>query len=100
PPPPLSPPPPYPTLFRSAARGAEEPEHAAEGEAGEREARNARGRRVERRGTVGGDERLRARHEGAAPPIAVDRGRREGPLELVGDRKSTRLNSSHVKISY
>src|SRR5688500_20094689 len=44
---------------------------------------------------VGGAGALRARTVIAARPEAGDRARR-----LVGDRKSTRLNSSHLVISY
>src|SRR5690606_40134672 len=43
--------------------------------------------------------------EGARPEMAARVQRRRGPSDLrraagTGDRKSTRLNSSHVKISY
>src|SRR6266513_4941752 len=45
---------------------------------------------------------FRSRHRGAAacPGRDVARGTRGAPEARSGDRKSTRLNSSHVSISY
>src|SRR2546430_13114031 len=67
---------PYTTLFRSVL-----PAPAAEGDPGGAR----RGRRA-----AGRDQRAARADRGEAPP----RGREEG------DRKSTRLNSSHSQISY
>src|SRR5690606_41279397 len=78
---------PYTTLFRSnngRQRRAAEPRGAGH-------ARRRRGRRR----PVG------AGHAGRGRPLL--RGQAHGPGDLRphdGDRKSTRLNSSHVKISY
>src|SRR2546430_5673977 len=73
---------PYTTLFRSAARrrrrGARAADHRGAG-------RNAYPRRSEE--IADGTRLRRARHH----PQEVER---------VGDRKSTRLNSSHSQISY
>src|SRR3712207_7406368 len=78
---------PYTTLFRSPA--------------GCRRARTDRRRATARRG--------RARQPGAGGPLGlVDRARRRAPAWIGdrgarpagGDRKSTRLNSSHANISY
>src|SRR3712207_7149671 len=65
---------PYTTLFRSRHRGAAE--------------------RVD--GAEGGD----AGHLIAALRSARRHGDRVADLEVLGDRKSTRLNSSHANISY
>src|SRR5690349_23468148 len=78
---------PYTTLFRSQDRGAA----GIRAGAGAQRAGGGRGRPVHRNAsrTGPGDER-RAEHDSASG----DAGRVEG------DRKSTRLNSSHVEISY
>src|SRR5690606_41085607 len=68
---------PYTTLFRSLPRR----QHLREGEQG-------------RRAAGVPEQHPRARLERAAPD-EVDQ-----PAERTPDRKSTRLNSSHVKISY
>src|SRR5690606_40233036 len=83
---------PYTTLFRSARAGARAREAAA--------GRGLRGDARRARPAGAGGVRLAVGHRrgggraaaGAGPPHAR-RGRGE-------DRKSTRLNSSHVKISY
>src|SRR2546427_8886541 len=72
---------PYTTLFRSVARRIE----AVDPPAAARDESRARQMREELRG---GDRLTREETEGT--------GRRVG----VGDRKSTRLNSSHSQISY
>src|SRR5690349_23054863 len=67
---------PYTTLFRSRRRDARRVRDGVRG-----------------RGT--------GRRAGAVPPARRDRRLRRGGLERVrADRKSTRLNSSHVEISY
>src|SRR5690606_41778720 len=92
PPPPRSPPIPYPTLFRSLCGGGRG-RHGGRAVAGEGE------QAVPRRGEVAAVHRRRLqRGHGVAGGV-------EGVPRLllaVGqlDRKSTRLNSSHVKISY
>src|SRR5207302_7230816 len=68
---------PYTTLFRSRA-----------------DARPERQRRL-REPQEAGDARA-----GAGRPARCRRGRTHGGGTGKGDRKSTRLNSSHVKISY
>src|SRR5690606_41713943 len=74
---------PYTTLFRSGgARGGL-------GGAGGRSASQA----VRRRRARGGGPAAR-------PPAPGPAGAGGGGARLPGDRKSTRLNSSHVKISY
>src|SRR5256885_10171283 len=81
---------PYTTLFRSRRRGR------AGGLGGAVE-RGAGGRRAVRRGRAGGAARVR----GLARASGVRRGPGAGvrrPDER--DRKSTRLNSSHLVISY
>src|SRR5690606_42074080 len=76
---------PYTTLFRSpaAAAGAVVPRHgpAGDGAAPVRLGRRRRGARLDRAGPAG-----------AVPGLPA--------LVRRRDRKSTRLNSSHVKISY
>src|SRR5437868_12470935 len=42
----------------------------------------------------------RRRRPALGPPLGRLPGRRRGPGIVPGDRKSTRLNSSHVSISY
>src|SRR3712207_7833252 len=64
---------PYTTLFRSLAVGAEEPVHVVAVE-------------------------VRDHHH--VDGAGVDAGGLEVRQELPGDRKSTRLNSSHANISY
>src|SRR5690606_41509271 len=73
---------PYPTLFRSSLMVG---------------SRSGGGRPAGRRGRVGRSQPL-VEHpvEGAVVGVAPGRAR----WRLGGDRKSTRLNSSHVKISY
>src|SRR5690606_40506485 len=91
---------PYTTLFRSHVSGYR-PRHAFPTHRGLREAHRDHRRRVRRH------------VHGPAPPAetalraAPRRGRRHRrrpevlhDLPAVPDRKSTRLNSSHVKISY
>src|SRR3712207_7295341 len=74
---------PYTTLFRSAQRGGvRRRREAAVGQAVD----PARERR----------RLVRFRREGVGA-VHADRGR---PHEALGDRKSTRLNSSHAHISY
>src|SRR5690606_40183860 len=73
---------PYTTLFRSAARARDA---AGPGALLAAQPERARGRRARRRARLD-----RARHD------CIDR--RDGTGDQ--DRKSTRLNSSHVKISY
>src|SRR5690606_39291412 len=84
-PPPRSPLFPYTTLFRSRVPLRAE-------------------RRPPRARTPGGRcDRRRGLHHPSSPPRAARRGARPCPLPRGGqgrDRKSTRLNSSHVKISY
>src|SRR3712207_7329020 len=79
---------PYTTLFRS--RGAREKERTR----GHGDAENGPGPRSPGRG----------RGEGVAPPSGLGAGRgaepEGGARGLHGDRKSTRLNSSHANISY
>src|SRR5690606_41959945 len=89
PPRPPSPPPvPYTTLFRSRARCGVEPA----------------GAEVERAAAVG--QVLSVLGTGGAPGCELgggpggDGAPGDGDGGLGGDRKSTRLNSSHVKISY
>src|SRR5690606_41073664 len=86
--PPISPPVPYTTLFRSRRRG--------------RDVADPRARALYRR--------VAHRLDGGSPAAAARVSRRVGlalPARVAGfvrallrDRKSTRLNSSHVKISY
>src|SRR3712207_8284814 len=73
---------PYTTLFRSRARLAGEGADGGHGDL-------ARGR-----GAVPGPGALRGGGAGPAP------GSHRGALRNPGDRKSTRLNSSHANISY
>src|SRR5690606_41403748 len=76
---------PYTTLFRSAP------------EFGEQRQPGLGAGVVEGDEQVVGDERERPR----APGVVLDGGDAQRKEQLVGgDRKSTRLNSSHVKISY
>src|SRR5690606_41884018 len=98
--PPPSPPFPYTTLFRSAAsrlskvRGA--PAALAAAVAAERDASRAAGA-VNREG-------VKERAVSRLDRIEAAANRRMtagvGVLGTIRDRKSTRLNSSHVKISY
>src|SRR5690606_41616564 len=91
---------PYPTLFRSAAHGGEAAagRAALDGPDGQRQDHDAvriararaHGPREDRLGRGPGRVRARGRRAGAGPAA--------GGARL--DRKSTRLNSSHVKISY
>src|SRR3712207_9291539 len=89
---------PYPTLFRSRVAGL----------AGAGLRVDAEDRPVEAGRVGGGADVLRAeraalggrlRERRAARRIAA-RVRRRAALPPVGDRKSTRLNSSHANISY
>src|SRR5438067_8894395 len=81
---------PYTTLFRS------------------REQRRLRRRAAEVAAAVAvvaaAEQRRRAAADEHAPAAEIDRalptGRAIAPLDGAGDRKSTRLNSSHVSISY
>src|SRR3712207_7263442 len=68
---------PYTTLFRSALHRGD--------------ARDVRGH--------GGGADLVAVEPGAAVPGGAER-RVDGDVDVAGDRKSTRLNSSHANISY
>src|SRR3712207_8506303 len=68
---------PYATLFRSAVGAG-----VGVAVAGAREP------------PVGGDHRLRVAHDALDVPLV------EHVVDGVGDRKSTRLNSSHANISY
>src|SRR5207249_11897866 len=93
PPPPPSPPFPYTTLFRSRhPRHAREPDHQeAELDAGPGSSRLG--------GTFCGDWHTGPGAQTARKVLGVvSRVRAAGPPPL--DRKSTRLNSSHVSISY
>src|SRR5690606_41586328 len=84
---------PYTTLFRSDAprlRMADEPRAAA---AGERTDLRQLGR-LPRTGFAAYDDDAVATDR-LGDLVAASRNR-----QVVGDRKSTRLNSSHVKISY
>src|SRR2546430_8947116 len=74
---------PYTTLFRSVAAVAERGRRPLS-----RDARGLHRCRRLRGGRRGADRRAAARH------------RRPGPGLDAGDRKSTRLNSSHSQISY
>src|SRR5690606_40534035 len=89
--PPTSPLFPYPTLFRSVRRRVRGVEVAA----------RALGLEVEAVVAAGG---VRRGHDAARRHrLAHERARRARALDLRDrhqDRKSTRLNSSHVKISY
>src|SRR5262245_64478454 len=78
---------PYTTLFRSDPA------------AGRREARTSTGVRPERlqRGRL---PKSALDHRGPERRPVSDRFRRPGKLDLPADRKSTRLNSSHLGISY
>src|SRR3712207_8573193 len=69
---------PYTTLFRSVSRALADPAAGERGTGGDRRARGRAGRR----GALAGPDR----------PAA--------PAAPAGDRKSTRLNSSHANISY
>src|SRR5256885_12068586 len=74
---------PYTTLFRSLGTGVR---------------CGARGRRGRRRGRDDRDAHARhARHDGLARRVSARGGGRGGGAR---DRKSTRLNSSHLVISY
>src|SRR5699024_12599328 len=86
-PPPSSPLFPYTTLFRSV-----DPEQlrVLERSALERVGREVAHRRVLRR----------ARPLPASQRVLAELGQEQGVHHLVVDRKSTRLNSSHVSISY
>src|SRR3712207_7208160 len=76
---------PYTTLFRSAAH---RPEQALDDE-------------LAAAGALQGEVRLRARDERAEQlPTPVARSRLHAQERPIGDRKSTRLNSSHANISY
>src|SRR3712207_7159124 len=66
---------PYTTLFRSPGRGADRPDQAA-------------------------DDRRARRGARPVPRVARRRPRADGVGQPLGDRKSTRLNSSHANISY
>src|SRR4051812_49726934 len=81
--PPRSPLFPYPTLFRSPARVLEQQPHRR----ATLQCRVDRFERVARRVLVGA----------ALQPLDAAEGRLQGRVE---DRKSTRLNSSHMSISY
>src|SRR5207249_8415653 len=74
---------PYTTLFRSQVRGLQDHGHRRRLRAARRLPRLRHAGRADRQAGSG--------HAGEAPVVA--RGRH-------GDRKSTRLNSSHVSISY
>src|SRR5690606_42050036 len=83
---------PYSTLFRSGGTGC-----TPGGDPGGRDDRPARGEDPRERC------RVRAGARGADRPdrdYARDQWRATGVACRMGDRKSTRLNSSHVKISY
>src|SRR5207249_8727796 len=90
---------PYTTLFRSVPHGSR---HRQEGAhltgPPARRARPRRGRGPPDRRALGlGPPGAPRTNAGRAPPDPVP-GR--GPVGVGGDRKSTRLNSSHVSISY
>src|SRR5690242_20973688 len=78
---------PYTTLFRSAARAAVR----GRGRGGER------GQPSEAAAPGGGAGDARARHRHQRAPVQAPGGVRRA---AVRDRKSTRLNSSHMSISY
>src|SRR5690606_41369859 len=75
---------PHPLSSPAASAARSGPRSSAVGGRGRRAARRRRGRGSEARRRGGGVERLDA----------------QGKLRTGTDRKSTRLNSSHVKISY
>src|SRR5690625_5484472 len=81
---------PYTTLFRS--RGGD-----ARGHGGHRGARGAPDVDLHRRGAVGDAP---AAHRRLHPPATSADGLLHSHPRGRGDRKSTRLNSSHVAISY
>src|SRR5207253_10231859 len=82
---------PYTTLFRSPVdHGRRVPGHEPAPVRARRPAAQPRGRDVLRGRRVPGDLRVPARGRACLP----------GAPRLGGDRKSTRLNSSHVAISY
>src|SRR3712207_8209773 len=83
---------PYTTLFRSAAR------ERWLGRVARQRARHPvlQDARAVRRDVV---HEERERHHAAAPRRAVA-GERRDVAQRAGDRKSTRLNSSHANISY
>src|SRR5690606_40943117 len=95
--PPLPPLFPYTTLFRSRQR----PGHVGleGGPCGSAYARSVGvdPAQEQRRGLAVADLGVGREHVGEQPPIIADRVDR---LAWMEDRKSTRLNSSHVKISY
>src|SRR5256885_9672236 len=70
---------PYTTLFRSGSRGLS--------------------RRGRRRSTIVGAHRPSHPRPGTAR-VGRQRGHRGPLIQVTGDRKSTRLNSSHLVISY
>src|SRR3712207_7102098 len=74
---------PYTTLFRSCHPAAHPADVAAQSVS-----RHVVGHRV---GDHGGGQRLEVAHQRVVP---------RGVEGLLGDRKSTRLNSSHANISY
>src|SRR3712207_8893164 len=79
---------PYPTLFRSFPRTEPRTAGPRRGLAPRHSAARRRPPAAESARRAGED----ARHVGALRP--------DGDVELLRDRKSTRLNSSHAKISY
>src|SRR5690606_41233397 len=91
---------PYPTLFRS---GPETGEMAERGEAGPGRLADVP-RLMEAIGGLLGAPARTGRHATDAPlagrHVLVTSGPTHEPIDPVRDRKSTRLNSSHVKSSY
>src|SRR5207253_11430282 len=92
---PTSPPFPYTTLFRSrrCARGRVFSARRARGRPPV-----GRSRRADTRGPASGPKRSPRSSDTLRSEVVFRRGRWK--LELGRDRKSTRLNSSHVAISY
>src|SRR5688500_19713628 len=80
---------PYTTLFRSGGRGEEEQRSGDQANEDEGFAH-----RVSRRG------RVRREHELQPAGLAAGSGNPAPRLAFSRDRKSTRLNSSHLVISY
>src|SRR5690606_41625729 len=89
---------PYTTLFRSQLDGQQ---HRGKGR-GERGRHASRGARHQQRFSLSGRQVKQLGDERAAGAAGHDDRplRTEWPAGPNGDRKSTRLNSSHVKISY
>src|SRR5207249_11918872 len=87
---------PYTTLFRSHGG----PEHQPENEGVRLPVVQAAERQRQREQKDAGERGVRTRPPGPRGKPGEVHGRAEHPPRQPADRKSTRLNSSHVSISY